>query len=594
MKRKRKKRKSELESREQSREAPFIECEDQNMSRSVETRSGGNDDEGTASTFDIELQKQNERCKSQVMMAATYSHVRRARGSLKTRLVMTVAITLALLSNAVLSGFVVIDGGRDVMSGSTTRRVRGNESVNSIRNKDFVQSALRNIFEGSKDSLMAVTLDDMRSLNVELERHSHKSVTVIGEGNELQSGIMTESEVNLCCCKGLSCERNEDGIVMSNITARECVAGRVKIDDDAPNTRSEVNVVAGNDDCCMKRESLESFEAISIESGESSLESMKAILIETGVSLEVDERSSFIVGPKKRQHQHDKVVGPRRRQYQHVEVVGPVGRLDQRNEMSHHSIETIEAVGPERRLNQHDDDIVGPERRLHQLLFWIVHAETSEVENGSGRRLYHLVRNDILGMELEASESFAARIIELKNVTQGECDTREYITRVCASIEPSCDDWNIARVEKNVEDSRTCGVACGVELNDVSVDAHTSADEVDGKEQDRAGGAIVNVNAANTLIDETGMTCKNTKHGRVLYGCTWHSFDEDDEAGADVISGGAESNQMTWADIAHEVDQFTSVAQAEVASWRLMVKLLSNLRAIGVSCDAICTFYIQY
>eukprot|EP00956_Cyclotella_meneghiniana_P015676 scaffold24225_cov36-Cyclotella_meneghiniana.AAC.1 len=58
---------------------------------------------------------------------ATYSHVRRARGSLKTRFVMTVAITLALLSN-VVSGFVVIDGGRDVMSGSTMRRVRGDES----------------------------------------------------------------------------------------------------------------------------------------------------------------------------------------------------------------------------------------------------------------------------------------------------------------------------------------------------------------------------------------------------------------------------------------------------------------------------------
>eukprot|EP00956_Cyclotella_meneghiniana_P036611 scaffold127859_cov38-Cyclotella_meneghiniana.AAC.1 len=145
--------------------------------------------------------------------------------------------------------------------------------------------------------------------------------------------------------------------------------------------------------------------------------------------------------------------------------------------------------------------------------------------------ILYLVRNDILGMELEASESFAARIIELKNVTQGECDTREYITRVCASIEPSCNDWNIACVEKNGKDSRTCGVACGVELNDVSVDAHTSADEVDGKERDRAGGAIVN--ATNTLIDETGMMCKNTKQGRVLYGCTWHSFDEDDEAGAD-------------------------------------------------------------
>ena len=74
---------------------------------------------------------------------------------------------------------------------------------------------------------------------------------------------MTGSEVNLCCCKGLSFERNENGIVRSNISARECVAGRVKIDDDAPNTRSEVNVVAGIDDCCMARESLESFEAIS-------------------------------------------------------------------------------------------------------------------------------------------------------------------------------------------------------------------------------------------------------------------------------------------------------------------------------------------
>eukprot|EP00956_Cyclotella_meneghiniana_P021095 scaffold37987_cov67-Cyclotella_meneghiniana.AAC.3 len=98
MKRKRKKRKSELESREQSREAYLIESEDQNMSRSVETRSGGNDDERTASRFDVELQKQNERCKSQVMMAqetATYSHVRRARGSLTIRFVMTVAITLA-------------------------------------------------------------------------------------------------------------------------------------------------------------------------------------------------------------------------------------------------------------------------------------------------------------------------------------------------------------------------------------------------------------------------------------------------------------------------------------------------------------------
>ena len=144
MKRKRKKRKSELESREQSREAHLIDSKDQNMSRLVETRSRGNDDDGTASTFDIELQKQNERCKSQVMMAqetATYSHVRRARGSLKTRFVMTVAITLALLSS-VVSGFVVIDGGRDMMPGSTTRRVRGDESVNSITNKDFVQSAL--------------------------------------------------------------------------------------------------------------------------------------------------------------------------------------------------------------------------------------------------------------------------------------------------------------------------------------------------------------------------------------------------------------------------------------------------------------------
>eukprot|EP00956_Cyclotella_meneghiniana_P020264 scaffold35477_cov43-Cyclotella_meneghiniana.AAC.8 len=264
---------------------------------------------------------------------------------------------------------------------------------------------------------MAVTLDDMRSVNVESERHSHMSVTDIGEGIELQSGIMTGSEVNLCCCKGLSFERNENEIFRSNITARECVlAGRVKINDDAPNTRSEVNVVAGNDDCCMTRESLELFEAISNESRES-LESMKALLIETGVSLEVNETSSFIVGPKKRQYQHDQVVGPRRRQYQHVEVVGSVGRLDQRNEMSHQSIETIEIVGPENRLHQHDDDIVGPERRLHQLLSWIVHAETSEVENGSGRRLSHLVRNDILGMELKASESFAARIIELKNVT---------------------------------------------------------------------------------------------------------------------------------------------------------------------------------
>eukprot|EP00956_Cyclotella_meneghiniana_P017382 scaffold28279_cov23-Cyclotella_meneghiniana.AAC.1 len=183
--------------------------------------------------------------------------------------------------------------------------------------------------------------------------------------------------------------------------------------------------------------------------------------------------------------------------------------------MSHQSNETIEIVGPENRLHQHDDDIVGPEKRLHQLLSWIVHAETSEVENGSGRRLHHLVRNDILGMELEASESIAARIIELKNVTQGECDTREYITRVRASIERSCDVSNIARSMKmNREDSRTHGVACGVELN-VLVDAHTSADEVDGKERDRAGGAIVN--ATNTLIDETGMMCKNTKHGRSLY-----------------------------------------------------------------------------
>ena len=109
MKRKRKKRKSELESREQSREAHLIESDDQNMSRSVETRSGVNDDVGTASRLDIELQKQNERCKSQVKMAqetATYSHMRRARGSLKIRFVMTVAITLALLSN-VVSGFVV-------------------------------------------------------------------------------------------------------------------------------------------------------------------------------------------------------------------------------------------------------------------------------------------------------------------------------------------------------------------------------------------------------------------------------------------------------------------------------------------------------
>eukprot|EP00956_Cyclotella_meneghiniana_P018182 scaffold30085_cov24-Cyclotella_meneghiniana.AAC.1 len=157
-------------------------------------------------------------------------------------------------------------------------------------------------------------------------------------------------------------------------------------------------------------------------------------------------------------------------------------------------------------------------------------------------------------MELEASEFIAARIIELKNVTQGECDTREYITRVSASIEPSCDDWNIARVEKNGEDSRTCGVACGVELN-VSADAHTSADEVDGKERDRAGGAIVNA---------ARMMCKNTKHGRVLYGCTWHSFDKDDEAGADVISGGAESNRTTWADIAHEVDQLDYILSGSV------------------------------
>eukprot|EP00956_Cyclotella_meneghiniana_P030955 scaffold79752_cov53-Cyclotella_meneghiniana.AAC.1 len=68
------------------------------MSRAVKTRSGGNDDDGTASRFDIELQKQNERCESHVMMAqetATYSHVRIARGSLKIRFVMTVAITLA-------------------------------------------------------------------------------------------------------------------------------------------------------------------------------------------------------------------------------------------------------------------------------------------------------------------------------------------------------------------------------------------------------------------------------------------------------------------------------------------------------------------
>ena len=102
------------------------------MSQSVETRSGRNDEVGTASRFDIELQKQNERCKSQVMMAqetATYSHVRKARGSLKIRFVMTVAITLALLSN-VVSCFVVINGGRDVMLISRTRRVRGNESVN--------------------------------------------------------------------------------------------------------------------------------------------------------------------------------------------------------------------------------------------------------------------------------------------------------------------------------------------------------------------------------------------------------------------------------------------------------------------------------
>eukprot|EP00956_Cyclotella_meneghiniana_P025761 scaffold54364_cov23-Cyclotella_meneghiniana.AAC.1 len=147
---------------------------------------------------------------------------------------------------------------------------------------------------------MAVTLDDMRSLNVESERHSHKSVTVIGEGIELQSGIMTGSEVNLCCCKGLSFKQNENGIVRSDITARECAAGRVKINDDAPNTRAEVNVVAGNDDCYMARESLELFEAISNES-------MKAILIETGVSLGVDEASSFIVGPKRRRYQHDEV-----------------------------------------------------------------------------------------------------------------------------------------------------------------------------------------------------------------------------------------------------------------------------------------------
>eukprot|EP00956_Cyclotella_meneghiniana_P040149 scaffold188206_cov20-Cyclotella_meneghiniana.AAC.1 len=65
MKRKRKKRKSELESRERSREAHSIENKDQNMSRAVKTRSGGNDYVGTASRFDIELQKQNERCKSQ-------------------------------------------------------------------------------------------------------------------------------------------------------------------------------------------------------------------------------------------------------------------------------------------------------------------------------------------------------------------------------------------------------------------------------------------------------------------------------------------------------------------------------------------------
>eukprot|EP00956_Cyclotella_meneghiniana_P029310 scaffold70530_cov19-Cyclotella_meneghiniana.AAC.1 len=65
MKRKRKKRKSKLKSREQSREAHSIKSKDQNMSRSVETRSGGNDDDGTASRFDIKLQKQNERCKSQ-------------------------------------------------------------------------------------------------------------------------------------------------------------------------------------------------------------------------------------------------------------------------------------------------------------------------------------------------------------------------------------------------------------------------------------------------------------------------------------------------------------------------------------------------
>ena len=87
MKRKRKKRKSELESREQSREAHLIESEDQHMSRAVKTKSGGNYDVGTASRFDIELQKQNERCKSQVMMAqgiATYSQMCRARESLKT------------------------------------------------------------------------------------------------------------------------------------------------------------------------------------------------------------------------------------------------------------------------------------------------------------------------------------------------------------------------------------------------------------------------------------------------------------------------------------------------------------------------------
>eukprot|EP00956_Cyclotella_meneghiniana_P020265 scaffold35477_cov43-Cyclotella_meneghiniana.AAC.9 len=113
----------------------------------------------------------------------------------------------------------------------------------------------------------------------------------------------------------------------------------------------------------------------------------------------------------------------------------------------------------------------------------------------------------------------------------------------------------------NREDSRTRGVVCRVELN-VAVDAHTSADEVDGKERDRAGGAIVNT--VNALIDEIAMTCKNTKHGRVLYGCTWHSVDEDDEAGADVISGGAKSNRLTWADIAHEVDQLDEVMSRSV------------------------------